>query len=48
MSRRKTGHLKVDHYPDNCNYLDKDAREMRVFVNRPIVTLVAMELHWLR
>ena len=37
MSRRKLGHPKVDHYPDNCNYLDKDAREMRVFVNRPIV-----------
>ena len=35
MSRRKLGHPKVDHYPDNCNYLDKDAREMRVFVNRP-------------
>lgn len=38
VSRRKTGHAKVDHYPDNCNYLDKDAREMRVFVNRPNAT----------
>ena len=42
VTRRKIGHPKVDLYPDKCIYPDKDAREMHVFVNRPIDVVVGV------